>query len=294
MQSWDLVDGRRVSNLGFGNLRSGEEVAVTYETSITPEEINLYRSGNYVDMLSTERINQLLDRPKSYGTMSLLRVKHWRFTQPLMNVILLLLAIPCVLTREPGKLKAGATKCLILMAAGMGSTFLTQQLASNVPSSMMADHWAALMAWVPIFLFGPLVVYSCSSHQDVSLCRGHAEVLLSGLVRNRNQRQIHHGKHGGTRGAQSEHKAMDLVCVFELEYRVASNAPPWFRDSVVKNLRERRRKCRKSMKDLAKSAKRPQYLARMSVFLFGTLRLSVRGSFRPDRPIMLRYPAPQR
>ena len=102
----------------------------TYKSTITPEEINLYRSGNYVDLLSTERINELLDRPKSYGTLNLLRVKHWRFTQPLMNVILLLLAIPCVLTREPGQLKTGATKCLFFMGLGMGSMFLSQQLAS--------------------------------------------------------------------------------------------------------------------------------------------------------------------
>jgi lipopolysaccharide export LptBFGC system permease protein LptF len=131
----------------------------TYQSNITPEEIALYRSGSYVDYLPTQRINELLKRPESYGTLELLRVKHWRFTQPLMNVILLLLAIPCVLTREPGRLKAAATKCLILTGIAMGSIFLSQQFAGKPPGLFPPDRWAALMAWMPIFIFGPLSVF---------------------------------------------------------------------------------------------------------------------------------------
>lgn len=158
-QEWDLVNGHQVTGLEPEAMRSAEMPCTTYKSNVTPEEITLYRSGNYVDLLSTERINQLLARPKSYGTINLLRVKHWRFTQPLMNVILLLLAIPCVLTREPGSIKTGATKCLIFMGAAMGSVFITQQLASSPPASIPPDHWAALMAWMPIFIFGPMSVF---------------------------------------------------------------------------------------------------------------------------------------
>jgi hypothetical protein len=98
-------------------------------------------------------------RPKSYGTNNLLRVKHWRFTQPLMNVILLLLAIPAVLTREPGHLKTAATRCLLLTGLGMGSVFLANQIATNPPSLALAAQWPAIMAWLPIFLFGPVSVF---------------------------------------------------------------------------------------------------------------------------------------
>ncbi|HET6250106.1 MAG TPA: LptF/LptG family permease [Tepidisphaeraceae bacterium] len=159
-QSWDLTDGTRVTGIGANDPRSLlVPIASFHSDNITPEEINLYRSGNYVDLLSTSRIDELLKRPKSFGILNLLRVKHWRFTQPLMNVILLLLAIPCVLTREPGKLKAGATKCLIFMGLGLGSVFLSQQMAANPMGGIPPDKWAALMAWMPIFIFGPLSVY---------------------------------------------------------------------------------------------------------------------------------------
>jgi hypothetical protein len=158
-EGWDLENGMKVTGLDSEESRSAEVPVADYKSNITPEEINLYRSGNYVELLSTARINQLLDRPKSYGTISLLRTKHSRFTQPVMNIILLLLCIPCVLTREPGRLKSGATKCLIFMGLGMGSSFLSQQLAGSPQFGMAADHWAALMAWLPIFIFGPMSVY---------------------------------------------------------------------------------------------------------------------------------------
>jgi hypothetical protein len=75
-----------------------------------------------------------------------------------MNVVLLLLAIPCVLTREIGKLKAAATKTLILTGIGMGSTFLTQQIAIS-PPERFAAMWPMFMAWVPIFVFAPVAVF---------------------------------------------------------------------------------------------------------------------------------------
>ncbi len=156
---WNLVNGHRVTGLRAGETPGGPFPADKWKTNIDPEEVKLFRKADYVDLLSTERINQLLDRPEAYGKANLLRVKHMRFTQPLMNVILLLLAIPCVLTREPGHLKAAATKCLILTGIGMGSIFLAQQIAANPPDLRFASQWPALMAWVPIFLFAPLAVF---------------------------------------------------------------------------------------------------------------------------------------
>ena len=139
--------------------RPVREDVTLWKTSITPQEIDLYRNTDFVELLSTERINGLLERPKSFGAANLQRVKHSRFTQPIMNVILLLLAIPCVLTREPGKLKQGATICLVLMGLAMGSIFLCQQIANTPPKPELAAQWPAIMAWVPIFLFGPLSVF---------------------------------------------------------------------------------------------------------------------------------------
>lgn len=159
---WNLTNGKRQvglrddATLEPGN---GESEYPVYESNVTPEEIALYRSGDWVELLSTARIEELIARPGSYGQTHLLRVKHWRFTQPIMNVILLLLAIPCVLTREPGKLKSAATKCLGLAGLGMGAIFVSHQVAGKPPSPEWAQTWPAYAAWAPVFIFGPLAVF---------------------------------------------------------------------------------------------------------------------------------------
>jgi len=80
-----------------------------------------------------------------------------RATQPLMNVILLLLAIPTVLTHDPKSLKRAASKCLVLTGLAMGTVFLAQQIASNPPlGTFWISGWPLLMAWMPLFIFGPL------------------------------------------------------------------------------------------------------------------------------------------
>jgi lipopolysaccharide export LptBFGC system permease protein LptF len=160
-QRWQLRGGFRIPlrpDSAAGGL--DETPVATYDGSITPEEIALYRSGDFVELLSTPQINALLARPKSYGTASLARVKHWRFTQPIMNVILLLLAIPCVLTRDPGQLKRAATLCLALTGLAMATVFLFHQVAAVNPLGPdWTAAWPAVMAWMPIFLWGPISVW---------------------------------------------------------------------------------------------------------------------------------------
>ncbi|HEY8668560.1 MAG TPA: LptF/LptG family permease [Tepidisphaeraceae bacterium] len=159
-QQWQLTNGLRLDiRLTEGRRPEPERVAV-YKSDISPETIALYRSRDFVRFLSTERISELINTA-SYGRVELLRVKHTRFTQPILNFILLLLAIPCVMTREPGRLKSAALRCVILMALCLGTVFITQQLAGNPPPEHpdWTSTWPALWAWIPVFVFGPLAVY---------------------------------------------------------------------------------------------------------------------------------------
>jgi lipopolysaccharide export LptBFGC system permease protein LptF len=160
-REWRLTGGRRVTGLAPQATRSSDPQPVqTYKSNITPDEIALYRSGDFVNLLSTERINELLARRQSYGALNLLRVKHSRFTLPLLNVITLLLAIPCLMSREPGRMKVLILKCLVLVGLSVAATFLSYQLAGNPPpGEQWTDRWPAIMAWLPVFVFLPISVF---------------------------------------------------------------------------------------------------------------------------------------
>ncbi|CAN5424045.1 hypothetical protein BH09PLA1_BH09PLA1_30130 [soil metagenome] len=159
---WELTGGRRIAGIQPSQRRSRTQIVNEYESDVTPEEIELFRSGDYVELLSTARINQLLapERAQSFGAIDLLRVKHARVTQWFMNVVAVLLGIGCILTREPGRLKIDGAKLLIAVGLAMATVFLAHQLAAHPPAgAQWADRWPAIMAWLPIFIFGPLAIF---------------------------------------------------------------------------------------------------------------------------------------
>jgi lipopolysaccharide export LptBFGC system permease protein LptF len=161
-QQWDLFNGLRARVLRGGEVSQQPPAPCpSYKSSISPEEIALYRGGEFVQYLPLQRIKQLLAEPKSYGTANLLRVENQRYTQPIANVVLLLLAIPAVLSRDPAGMKRAALKCLGLTALAMGTMFGAYMLAATPPAlgPEMTGIWPALMAFLPLFIFFPLAVF---------------------------------------------------------------------------------------------------------------------------------------
>ena len=184
--AWALQDGRRVARLAAdaappadagaaAPLLTGAAAALrqspaepidALRSGVTPAEIELFHSanagaglgGSYFDLLSTRQLDALLARPLVYAAADLLRAKHTRLASLGMNVVLMLLAIPCVLTRQPGQLKLAAAKTLLLVGAAMATVFLCQLLAKDPPSAALAGKWPAWMAWAPVLVYGPISV----------------------------------------------------------------------------------------------------------------------------------------
>lgn len=157
-RAWALTDGELATGL-TPEAQPGRETGIAYfRGSITPDEVGLYRSSNYVDLLSTARINQLLTRPQIYASADLLRVKHSRLAQIVLNVVVVTLAIPFVLRRNPVELKAGAIKAALVVGVCLGFVFACQQAASHPPGGWLEVWWPALMAWLPVMVFGPTAV----------------------------------------------------------------------------------------------------------------------------------------
>jgi lipopolysaccharide export system permease protein len=157
---WKLIGGKVTRGLLPDETRTAEAPAAYYQSTITPDEISLYRSRSYVDLLSTARINQLLASPEGYGINDLLRVKHFRFTQYVFNNwLIVLLAIPCVMTREPTQLKRGVLKCMCFTGSFLGTVFMAQQLAGHPPEWFgWPQHWPALLAWMPTVIYFPMAM----------------------------------------------------------------------------------------------------------------------------------------
>lgn len=159
---WRLINGSVRTNISpRQNLEILSRPRAVWDTSINPMEIRLFRRGDYVELLSTAQINELLKRPDSYGRENLLQVKHARGpAQIALNMVVLLLACGAVLTRDPLTLKGAAVKCIVLCGLCLGSAFIGQELSGHAElAGPLAPHWPALMAWFPVFIFAPVAVF---------------------------------------------------------------------------------------------------------------------------------------
>ncbi len=173
-QVWELTDGLRIRDLAPADLGAsvaaprGEAIGL-WDGGITPAEIQLFRAadlsvgagGSYFDLLSTRQLNELLSRPNRPASPDLLRAKHTRIASYVMNLVLMLLAVPAVLTRQPGQLRRAAGRTLLWVGAAMATVFFCQMLARDPPggSDWLVARWPALMSWLPVFAFGPASVW---------------------------------------------------------------------------------------------------------------------------------------
>ena len=156
---WRLEGGRRDAVAAAGEQPAPPVPVSVLEIDLDPAAISLLHRKDYAELLPLTQINRLLERPDQVRAAAMLQVKHGRLAALVVNVVLVLLAIPAVLTREPGQLKQSAAKCLALVGGCMASIFVCQTLAGQVPPDpAWAARWPAVMSWVPVFVFGPLAV----------------------------------------------------------------------------------------------------------------------------------------
>lgn len=120
-----------------------------YPFTLTPEELVLRRDSQWAELLSLRQLNALLHSRNLANRPTIDMSRHIRLTQPLLQWILLLLALPFFLTREPTNVMAAGGRALLLA----GAFYLVAFVAHSI---VKEETYAALIAWIPILVFGPL------------------------------------------------------------------------------------------------------------------------------------------
>ena len=120
-----------------------------YPTDLSPRELALRQSSTYLKFQSTSQLVAMSQQGyirERMGT-TLEMEKHFRFTNPIINVIILLLAAPLIVSREPKSVFIQMLKGLAVLVVAFGLSFTAQQLGVQNP---------LLAAWLPVFMFGPV------------------------------------------------------------------------------------------------------------------------------------------
>lgn len=123
-----------------------------YKTDLSPANLLLRKSAQWLDFLSLRQIKTLQSRGDA-DPVRVARIRHTRFTLPISNMVLLLLGMPFFMNRLPGNVLGQGSKALAICAVAFLTTFLGQQVVGTT-----GGFWQALPYWLPIFIFGPIAV----------------------------------------------------------------------------------------------------------------------------------------
>ena len=154
-RTWRLDRGTR---LAMGTAFDAGELGGTiqkepladYPFTLTPDQILLRQSSQWSELMSIRQMNRLL-QTRLPNLPAVAKSRDIRITQPLLMWILILLAIPFFLTREPANVLVAGGKALLLAGLCFGFAFLAHSTSTEARFSQLATA-------LPVLLFGPAAI----------------------------------------------------------------------------------------------------------------------------------------
>jgi lipopolysaccharide export system permease protein len=156
-QRYQLSNGLyNIVAAGTSSARETQKPITTYPlenpSNLPPEYLWLRRQASFKNLMSSADLTALLERQlKEAERKEAVSEKHFRFTDPIINIIMLLLGLPLIVSRE--RKSAKTTILFVLFGAGgcFVGTFACKLLAGATLDPLLA-------AWLPIILFMPLSI----------------------------------------------------------------------------------------------------------------------------------------
>ncbi|MBI5864785.1 MAG: LptF/LptG family permease [Planctomycetes bacterium] len=149
---WVLDRGIRYHQAADGEENTPrEEPVLAFPFTLTPEQLVLRRDAQWADLLSLRELNQLVASRSLTNRGPIEISRHQRVTQPLVQWLLMVLALPFFLCRAPTNVLSAGGKALLMSGAFYVVVFIAASVVKN-------SAQASLLAWIPILVFGPIAV----------------------------------------------------------------------------------------------------------------------------------------
>jgi len=154
---WNLVGGK-IFERGSG--RNAQPLAY-YETDITPKDIPIRRKSRHKDLLSWRQLNQLSRQGTGIKDLAQLYSQmHFHVTEPVINLVMLLVSLPILVCRDPKTMKSAIIISFVATTACFLTTFVCRMFATEVVLYKVRPE---LWAWLPVFIFLPIAFIELDS-----------------------------------------------------------------------------------------------------------------------------------
>jgi len=154
-RQWQLQKGR------FFKIDSIEEPLPleTYKTDLKPRDIPVRLRAECKTLLSWAQLNELQKhRTKIKDLAQLYSQKNFRITEPIINLVMLMICLPVLVCRDPKAMKSAVMISFLITAACLITTFISKMFAAEAIFNRV-EMWA----WLPIFIFLPIAFIELDS-----------------------------------------------------------------------------------------------------------------------------------
>ena len=154
---WVLTNGLFIEKKSIG----GGRPIVSYKSDITPKDIPVRRKSRYKTLLSSHQLAVLAgQKAKVKDLAQLYSQKHFRITDPIINLVMLMVCLPILVCRDPKSMKSAIMLSFGTTGACFIITFMCKMFATEVVfDRVMPELWA----WLPIFIFAPIAFIELDS-----------------------------------------------------------------------------------------------------------------------------------
>ncbi len=157
--NWDLTNGRYI-----GTDPNEVARAMMFYTApdLLPKDIDLRRNVGFDSLLSSRQLAALAAQKTKVRDMAqLVSQKHFRITDPIINLAMLMVSLPVLICRDPRTMKSAILVSFVLTAACFVTTFVCKMLATEVVfgDRVMPELWA----WLPVVIFLTIAIVELDS-----------------------------------------------------------------------------------------------------------------------------------
>jgi len=132
-----------------------------YKSDLTAKDLPVRCQSEHKTLLSLSQLTEL----EAQGTeirdrFQLSSQKHFRITDPLINLVMLMISLPILVCRDPKSMKSAVMISFAITGACFVMTFVCKILATEVVFDRVMP---ALWAWLPVFVFLPIAFIELDS-----------------------------------------------------------------------------------------------------------------------------------
>ncbi|MHC4572770.1 MAG: LptF/LptG family permease [Planctomycetota bacterium] len=153
---WELVKGRLIEK----DPNKGVQAIASYPSDISPKDIPLRRKSEYKTLLSWSQLAALQAQGTKKDLAQLYSQKHFRVTDPIINLAMLMVCLPILVCRDPKSMKSAVTVSFAMVGLCLITTFVCKMLATEAVLQRVRPE---LWAWLPVFVFLPIAFIELDS-----------------------------------------------------------------------------------------------------------------------------------